>query len=749
MFPPVYMLRLVALGAAIYLVALAFAASFIGQHGGTRRAIGWTCSTPGESSRVVSIVQDGPAAGSLQLGDRILAIDGQSKFAGWYLPSTALWNYPTDVRYRMRIERHGEIHEVNLQILAKPEPGTWPFVWAYLFGSLTFLATGILMGWKRPALATAQWGWLACQLTALVYINLAWSASGSLSWPASLPHSLLVALGDWHYLAVYYFLATFPVVRPENRLWGAIRLVVIALCALDGIAWMAIAAADILSALGHPNVWAVAPLWWFAARASVNSLFLSTFTLCAAGVIVRNYRQSDPADRRRVEIVAGSILGGVLVNAIGSVYVNATAAPTFIHLLANLAPLPIPVCFYYAVMKHQVFDIRLVIRRGLQYLLAKQALRALTMLPLAGIAILALRHPGAPIASTVNLGGVALIAAAGLCLEFRQRILASVDRWFFRESIDSAKLLRCLLGEIARLGSYEEIVEIVERRLTEIFAPASVSIADASAPVPESALSIPIRSPAGQIESRLLLGPKKSEEPYTASERELLELVGTQVGLVRENLLLAAERFDAVLSERTRIARELHDTMSQGFAGISLYLEAARKSMTVSPEKTGEYLEAARTLAKTSIQETRDSVRGLRASAEDSSLEKRLRALAARPAAGPAVSVEMQAGAGSLASADAGWHLARVAEEAVTNAFKHSRANRITVNLTTEGAHLVLRVRDDGEGFDPASIRTRGYGLLGMRERIGQMQGSMEIVSAPGRGTEVRAAVLAKAAATS
>jgi signal transduction histidine kinase len=236
-----------------------------------------------------------------------------------------------------------------------------------------------------------------------------------------------------------------------------------------------------------------------------------------------------------------------------------------------------------------------------------------------------------------------------------------------------------------------------------------------------------------------LLGPKKSEEPYSSSERDLLEAVAAQIGLVRECLLAAEDRFQAVLDERNRIARELHDTLSQGFAGISLHLEAVRSAMDGSPEQARESLDAARSIARDSMREARESLRDLRVSA--SHLEVRLRALAERSPERPKVSVVLHEGVGALASSDAGWHLARVAEEAVTNVFKHARATRVDIELKPEGELLILRIRDDGAGFDPTAAGARGFGLLGMRERMDQLRGSIEIVSVPGEGTEIRAAV--------
>jgi signal transduction histidine kinase len=315
--------------------------------------------------------------------------------------------------------------------------------------------------------------------------------------------------------------------------------------------------------------------------------------------------------------------------------------------------------------------------------------------------------------------------------------------------------MRELLGEMGRTRTFDRVIATVNTRLTVIYSPEfvevlcekEISTRDFSVP----AVRIPFSNPSGKISGCLSLGRRKSDEPYMDSDVELLELVASQIGLMREMLLVAGKASDvthAVLEERTRIAQELHDTVGQGFAGISLYLAAAGKSLAGSPEQAGTYLEAARKLARTSAQETRESVFGLRSSASSAGgthLEARLRGIANRlvgdPTLSPAVALDLPEGICDLASDDAGWHLARVAEEAVTNACKHAAAKQINVRLRTHGHSLELSVKDDGDGFELTRSKENGFGLQGMRERMGHVHGTVEIWSAPGQGTEVRALV--------
>jgi signal transduction histidine kinase len=733
---PTRVRKLVVLGAVVYAIALLAAIPVLWKESTTRRVAGW--SSPSVPYTTVKAVDPaGPAAGLLQVGDRIVGIEDMTSFPRNYRPQLRVSSYPPGTSYTVRVLRNGLPREFRLQIAARPDRSRVVFLVWNLLASLSFVAIGILMGWKRPDLVAARWGWIGCQLTAFVYLSGTLRVPANLNWQNPTELFLLLQVGSWNEYAAWRFVDAFPFPIAAGRVWRAVQAILAILTASLSI----YSVAETVSFLGgYGHIGDRLPLL----GAVIGDIWGTLHLALAAAVvvsIVRNYRlHRDPAVRRRIELVAGSVVfgTGIVCAAVSSLAWNPWTARWM--EFANLAPLPIPFVFYYAVLHHRVFDIRLAVRRGLQYLLAKNVLRFLTLLPVALLGVRIVRNPSAPIGSLLNVAGIGLLLSAGLGLEFRPRILAAVDRWFFRASLDRENLLRRLLLEIARLGSYEEIAASVERRLRDIFAPESIALSeDSSAPAPVDGLAFAVRAPNGAAVGCLLLGPKKSEEPYSNSERDLLEAVAAQIGLVRESLLAAEDRFQAVLDERNRIARELHDTLSQGFAGISLHLEAVRSAMDASPVQARESLDAARSIARDSMREARESLRDLRVSS--SHLEVRLRALAERSPERPKVSVVLPEGVGALASSDAGWHLARVAEEAVTNVFKHAAATRVEIELRPEGELLILRVRDDGAGFDPAAAGSRGFGLLGMRERMGQLRGSVEIISSPGKGTEIRAAV--------
>jgi signal transduction histidine kinase len=725
--------RATAVAFAVYLAALAAAVPLLLKEKETR-VPGWSYSLPSRPGAVTFVDPQGPAAGILAVGDRILSIDGEMHYSGRFRPDYQIWGYPAGTKYHVRFLHQGEVREADLRIESRPHASTLPLIVAFLFGSLTFTGIGVLMGWQRPESPTARLGWMACQLTGFMYLGLALNANAA-GWRLPPLANLFLAIEPMHQWFAYRFLEQFPFAAPIGRFWRRTRMFLLSLCLL---AWISHAAYQVGFALSTSDAhrWALIPAWLSAPE--IQAIDLLALVLAATGVVVRNYRAAqDPSARRRIEIVAVATVLGLS----GSLLSAAMRSPQA-HFWGNLAPLPIPVCFAYGVLRHRVLDLRLVIRRGLRRLLAKQLLRALTLIPLAAIAARMLWNPNIPVGAASNVAGILLVIVAALALEFRGRILAALDRWFFTETLDREKQVRALLVEIAGFDAWEDAAQTAARRLAFIFAAESVEITVENAAHPDGeALRLPVAGPGGRSYGYLWMGPKKSEEAYSPAERDLIGIVSSQLGLVRENLLLAAARLDAVESERNRIAREMHDTVGQGFAGISLYLEAARKSLPPSAGQAREFLEEARALATRSMREARESVAALRA-AGGSDLDLRLRSLARAAQAGPPeIAVDLEEGACGLASTDAQWHLARIAEEAVTNACKHAAATRIQVALRTEGERLVLRVRDDGGGFDPRSLRAQGYGIVGMRERLGELRGVLDIVSAPGEGAEIRAEV--------
>jgi two-component sensor histidine kinase len=211
-------------------------------------------------------------------------------------------------------------------------------------------------------------------------------------------------------------------------------------------------------------------------------------------------------------------------------------------------------------------------------------------------------------------------------------------------------------------------------------------------------------------------------------------------------------RFSLVLEERARMAREIHDTLAQGFFGISSQLDALALKMTGDgdPPSRKQDLERrlnlAQRMARHSLTEARRSVMELRASElTDSDLPSALKAAVWHWAAGSSAALEIHiTGAHPNLPEDVEQNVLRIAQEAVTNAVKHAGAKTVWIDLHLDPRTLRLVVRDDGRGFElsGAFVLVGGhFGLLGMRERAERLGGSLEVSSEPGTGTEVRASV--------
>jgi len=205
-------------------------------------------------------------------------------------------------------------------------------------------------------------------------------------------------------------------------------------------------------------------------------------------------------------------------------------------------------------------------------------------------------------------------------------------------------------------------------------------------------------------------------------------------------------RFALVLEERARLAREIHDTLAQGFVGISSQLDAVAMCMPESNGPARTFLDLARKMARHSLTEARRAVMDLRASALEgqnlaAALESGTRVWTA--GSGVEVDVNVSGNSGTLPE-EMEQHLLRIAQEAVTNVLKHAEASKIWIKLHTEARKLYLRIRDNGHGFEQENVfssREGHFGLLGMRERAERLGGELTLESHPGQGTEVEVKV--------
>ncbi len=191
-------------------------------------------------------------------------------------------------------------------------------------------------------------------------------------------------------------------------------------------------------------------------------------------------------------------------------------------------------------------------------------------------------------------------------------------------------------------------------------------------------------------------------------------------------------------AERERMAREIHDTLAQGFTSIVTLTQAIESEMDTDPKAARRHLDLAARTARENLTEARAMVaaQGPSALASDS-LEEALRRQVERlvEEAGIATTFEV---AGPLPALPMATEvvLLRGAQEAMSNIRKHSRATRVSIRLSTVDAKVRLSVIDDGAGFDPAGP-TGGFGLTGMRTRADQVGGIVTLESRPGAGTTV------------
>ncbi|HEX4741623.1 MAG TPA: GAF domain-containing protein [Caulobacteraceae bacterium] len=221
-------------------------------------------------------------------------------------------------------------------------------------------------------------------------------------------------------------------------------------------------------------------------------------------------------------------------------------------------------------------------------------------------------------------------------------------------------------------------------------------------------------------------------ESWTQDEISLARTLGHQATLALQLTRLAAKaREGAVLQERNRLAREIHDTLAQGFAAIRLQLELARGDPTAAPEA----LDRANKIAAENLVEARRSLAVL--TAERPSLIASLSAAIEGVRRLGQTRVVAQIDAAPEPPPEVAHELLRICQEAMLNAVRHAEASTVRITLSAMPRSGVrVAVADDGKGFDPGAV-TKGFGLAGLRDRASAIDADLTIVSEPGAGAEI------------
>jgi signal transduction histidine kinase len=226
---------------------------------------------------------------------------------------------------------------------------------------------------------------------------------------------------------------------------------------------------------------------------------------------------------------------------------------------------------------------------------------------------------------------------------------------------------------------------------------------------------------------------------HTESQLELGHALATQLALALQlGELSERAKSAAVLAERARLARDIHDTLAQGFLGVLLHMETARRNLTADPGRALRAIDQAQALAQTNLNEARRSVGMLRAGAAgQGDLAVTLSMLVREAAEGGLPARFETALATCPVPAGVAEQVGRVTAEALQNARRHAGPTRVVVTLTRTDGAVRVSVVDDGCGFDPAADRPGRYGLVGMRERAAAVGAGLTFDTAPGRGTAV------------
>jgi len=401
----------------------------------------------------------------------------------------------------------------------------------------------------------------------------------------------------------YDFFYRFPPGVPEGRPWSFLgRLIylwtaVLALLSLlNRLAWFTNYPA-LTTTLFSP--WFRLEVWPFLASAYTA---FAAFAMCA--VVVRNRRLITAPDQQRKLrwVIFGSVVALLPILARETVMFVLILAGLRGYLagggmdqVGDMSMAIVPIALGYAIVKHRVFDINLVIRLGMQYLLARNALRMVLAIPLIALVHSLIVNPQLKISDIIlhNRLFLLLIAAAAVSLKFRPRFIDWLDRRFFREVYDREQVLIGLIDDIKQSTSIAEITRLVSLQIDTALHPSTISVfyrdrdsrdlkpaysSDPTWPaltIPTGSelfrlmdwrdspleyetlqrhplppdqrslldrlsisLLVPVTGSHQQLMGLLLLGEKKSEQPYAHNDRRLLQAIAHQIAVTCENILL-------------------------------------------------------------------------------------------------------------------------------------------------------------------------------------------------------------------
>lgn len=618
--------RLVAIAIISFLGLYAFTGLMAYKYGGWKKDAGWGYSYRDRQFFVSNVSQQGAAAGILERGDIIREIDGDSRVTTRVTLWSPIWlklqSIKPGEKYSVGVERKGQRHVVLLQMQVKAvHMGGMVLP---LLSSLAFLIIAIVVGLKRPESWHARL--FAVSLTGIAAIQLA-TAHNNLNdfynrWEQAV-YYLMWIISPFHIATIYHFNYRFPEGVPKRRVWNAITYL---LYGWAGILWITFRYRDYQTVTGIETA-----IEFAVKNASLLNYLTLLYTpffivglLSTCLVTARNYSLVTELDqKRRIRwIVYGSALGTLplalvftsifLLSSFGYGHLFSSGSSNIYFLPSSILLIIIPLSWGYAIVKHRLFDIKVVIRRGLQYLLAKNGLRLVMSIPFIYFIVRIVLNPNQTIAQIFLSNYVSIFATLAIAgsFKYRQRLADWIDHKFFREEYDSERILIELVERVKGAVGISELSNLVCKQIEEALHPKCIHVyyrqddrrkdmklgySTAGIPVkhiteestllksldtlstltkvaylsdiskaPEDhvwleelgvVLVVPMNGTDGKLIGLLLLGEKASEEPYSAKDKELLGAVTSQIAIVYENLLLKDRVHSAQKIQREVLTR--------------------------------------------------------------------------------------------------------------------------------------------------------------------------------------------------
>jgi signal transduction histidine kinase len=682
---------------------------------------------------------DATAGCPLRTGDLVTAVDGRP-LAGTAEPAAGTAGETVEYTV-VRNDRESTVPVT----LGRPDlPGVLGAAWPTLLFVLSMLAVAGYVNLRRPSPAT----------TGLLIFSAGLAAS---VLPTLLGLPVIGVLDPWQrwlYLfltqAVYLvgwsgglaFVLQFPRTYPRVANWPARGRLALVSAPLWGVAAWGVASVPMSANFVD----------WTGRLIGGTSLAVIAALLAMIGVAVSRLRAGgDALERQQMRWLIGPGILSASAGLAGWFLPEALLGEGLPTGWIGLAVLPFVVGLGVALLRYRLFDLDIVLNRGLVYGLLTAGIVTVYIVVVAAAA--AVMHGD----TTTPASIVATVVVAVAVNPLRMLLQRGVDRMMYGDRDDPYSALSRLDRRLDDAGDSDRVLAAVADDIADALRvpyvaleidPLQRVVEAGSRPrwLTDAELVEQPLADRGERLGRLLVAPRAPKAPFSPADRRLIDDLSLRVSAAGREISLRADlqrsREQLVLAreeERRRLRRALHDELGPAIAGIGLRMEAARRVVTTDPQEASTTLSVVRDSAQSLVADIRRLAYDLRPPALDDlglagALEQHARGIEH-----PAVTVTQSTDLGELpAAVEAAAY--RIAVEAVTNTVRHANAEQCTIALTARNGALEVRVADDGRGV-PADVRV-GVGIAAMRERAAELGGSLRVERAPAGGGTVVVAKL-------